>query len=107
MADKKKFEGQDRRERYRVMNETKVLVKVGNLFSQVGTIRNMTRTGIFFEAFGEYQPGLTMEVTFPYDPNKPGAGARPQHAEVVRVADIEGSMKKGVAIKLLGLFLKP
>ena len=28
------------------------------------------------------------------------------HAEVVRVEDIGGSMKKGVAIKLLNIFLK-
>ena len=107
MAEKAKFEGEDRRDRYRLSRETKVLVKVGSQFSHVGTIKNMSRTGMFFEAFGEYQRGMTMELTFPYDPSKPSAGEKPQHAEVVRVQEIEGSMKKGVAVKLLSLFLKP
>ncbi len=106
MTDKQKFEGQDRRERYRVTNETKVLVQSGKS-TQVGSIKNMTRTGMYFEIFGEYAPGMTVQVTFPYDATKPGEGARPQHAEVVRVQEIEGSMKKGVAVKLLSLFLKP
>jgi len=106
MTDKQKFEGQDRRERYRVTNETKVLVQSGKS-TQVGSIKNMTRTGMYIEIFGDYQRGMTVQVTFPYDPMKAGAGARPQHAEVVRVQEIEGSMKKGVAVKLLTLFLKP
>ena len=92
---KPKFEGQDRRERYRLSKETKILVQTQN-GSQIGTIENMTRTGIFFLAFGDYQPGMGVEVTFPYDPSK-ATGQRPLHAEVVRVQDIEGSLKKGVA----------
>ena len=106
MPDKPKFGGADRRQRYRVTNEVKILVKVGKMFSQVGSVKNLTRNGIFFEAFGDYQPGMGMEVVFPYDPSKPSMD-RPMHAEVVRVQEIEGSMKKGVAIKLLGIFLKP
>ncbi len=106
MPDKPKFEGPDRRQRYRVTNEVKILVKAGKLFSQVGSVKNLTRNGIFFEAFGDYQPGMGMEVMFPYDPSKPSM-ERPMSAEVVRVQEIEGSIKKGVAIKLLGIFLKP
>ena len=101
-----KYEGSDRRQRYRVTNEVKILVKVGTQFSQVGSVKNLTRNGIFFEAFGDYHPRMGVEVIFPYDPSKP-AMERPQHAEVVRVQEIEGSMKKGVAIKLLSIFLKP
>ena len=100
-----KFEGPDRRERYRLAKETKILVKGGNR-SEVSTIVNMTRNGIFFLAFGDYQRGMNVEVTFPYNPTQ-SSGERPQHAEVVRVQDMEGSMKKGVAVKLLNMFLKP
>lgn len=103
---KSSFEGVDRRERYRLSNETKVLIQAGRQFSQVGTIKNMTRGGMLFEAFGDYQRRMGLELTFPYDPSK-AAGGRPQHAEVVRVQELEGSMKKGVAVKLLSLFLKP
>ena len=104
---KPKYEGTERRQRYRVTNEVKILVKFeGSLqSSQVGSVKNLTRNGIFFEAFGDYQPGMGMQVIFPYDPSKPSM-ERLMHAEVVRVQEIEGSIKKGVAIKLLSIFLK-
>ncbi len=103
-----KREGPERRQRYRVTNEVKIHVKFKDIYqsAQVGTVKNLTRTGIFFEAFGEYQPGMTTEVVFPYDPSNPSL-ERPQQAEVVRVKPIQGSLKKGVAIKLLTVFLKP
>ena len=104
-APKPKFEGTDRRERYRLAKETKILVQSGKR-SEVGSIINMTRNGIFFLAFGDYQPGMGVQVTFPYNPAQ-STGERPQHAEVVRVQDQEGSLKKGVAVKLLNMFLKP
>ncbi len=108
MPDKPKHGGPERRQRYRVTNEVKILVKFKGSYqsSQVGTVKNLTRNGIFFEAFGDYKPGMEMEVIFPYDPSKPSM-ERPMHAEVVRVQELEGSLKKGVAIKLLGIFLKP
>lgn len=102
---KPKFEGDDRRQRYRLKAETKILVKSGER-SEVGTIENMTRGGIFFLGFRDYKPGMMLDVVFPYDPTRP-TGQRSQHAEVVRVQEIEGSIKKGVAIKLLDMFLKP
>ena len=102
---KVKFEGPDRRERYRLSKDVKILVKVGKR-SEVGTIINMTRNGLFFLAYGDYERGMNVEVQFPYNPSQP-SGERPQHAEVVRVQDQEGSMKKGVAIRLLNMFLKP
>ncbi len=101
---KPKFEGPDRRERYRLSRETKILVRTQS-GSAIGTIENMTRNGIFLLAFGDYQPGMSVEVTFPYDPSKP-TGQHPLRAEVVRVQDIDGSLKKGVAVKLLNIFLK-
>ncbi len=104
-APKPKFEGEDRRQRYRLSKETKILVQAGKR-SELGSIQNMTRTGVFFLAFGDYQPGMNLEVTFPYHPSQPSV-ERPRHAEVVRVQEIEGSLKKGVAIKLLDMFLKP
>lgn len=107
MAEKPRLEGQDRRERYRLIADTKVLVKNKDTeSSEIGSLKNMTRTGLFFEGFGDYRPGMTVDVEFPYDPTKPALG-RPQFAEVVRVIEVEGSIKKGVAVKLLNLFLKP
>lgn len=100
------FEGEDRRERFRLSHDRKVLVQARGRFSQVGTIQNITRSGLFFEAFGDYERGMTLDLTFPYDPSKFSSG-RPQQAQVVRVVEIEGSLKKGVAVKLLSLFLKP
>ncbi len=106
MANKPKFEGVDRRGRYRLSSDTKILVqRVSSSSSQVGTIVNMTRNGLYFEVFGDYEPGMELHVWFPYDPTKPPAG-NPQRAQVVRVQEIEGSMKKGVAIKVDTLFLK-
>ncbi len=102
---KPKFEGEDRRQRYRLTKETKILVEAGKR-SEVGSILNMTKTGLFFLAFGDYQRGMNVQVTFPYNPSQPSV-ERPRHAEVVRVQEIEGSLKKGVAIKLLDMFLKP
>lgn len=102
---KPKFDGSDRRSRYRLSTATKVLVQGNNRFSEVATIVNMTRNGIYFEAFGEYQRGMTVKVTFPYNPVRPSVET-PQHAEVVRVQEIAGSMKRGVAVKLLNVFLK-
>ena len=106
--DRLKYEGSNRRQRYRLRKDIKILVKFKGVYqsSQVGTVKNLTRTGIFFEAFGEYQPGMTTEVVFPYDPAEPSLD-RPQQAEVVRVKQIQASLKKGVAIKLLTGFLKP
>ena len=103
-----KYEGSDRRQRYRLRKDIKILVEFKEVYqsSQVGTVKNLTRTGIFFEAFGEYQPGMTTDVVFPYDPAEPSL-ERPQQAEVVRVKQIQGSLKKGVAIKLLSVFRKP
>ncbi|MGH8247470.1 MAG: PilZ domain-containing protein, partial [Gammaproteobacteria bacterium] len=100
-----KYGGPERRERFRLKQETKILVKAGSR-SEVGTIINLTRTGVFFSAFGDYERGTMVEVLFPYDPGKPPK-ERPIHGEVVRVQDMEGSMKKGVAVKMLGIFLKP
>ncbi len=104
-SPKPKFEGPDRRERYRLGKETKILVAVGKR-SEVGTIINMTRNGVFFLVFGEYERGMMLDVTFPYIPTQPSQ-ERPQHAEVVRVQEMEGSIKKGVAVRLLNMFLKP
>ena len=107
MAEKPRIEGQDRRERYRLTRDTKVLVKNRETqSSEIGSIQNMTRTGIYFEGYGDYQPGMTVAVEFPYDPTKPELG-KPQFAEVVRVREVKDSIKKGVAVKLLNLFLKP
>lgn len=106
MAEKPHFEGNDRRERYRLLRDTKVLVKNKDTqSSEIGTLKNMTRTGLYFEGFGDYQPGMSVSVTFPYDPTKPPQGL-PQRAEVVRVRELVGSIKKGVAVRLLTLFLK-
>lgn len=104
MGTKPKYEGEDRRERYRLSTETKILVALGQS-SQVGTIVNMTRNGVYFEAFGDYEPGMEIKVSFPYDPTKPQE-VHQQRADVVRVREIEGSMKKGVAIKMSTIFLK-
>ena len=107
MAEKPRFEGNDRRERYRLTRDTKVLVQNRETqSSEIGTVKNMTRTGIYFEGSGDYRPGAPVAVEFPYDPTKPGLG-RPQFAEVVRVHEVKDSIKKGVAVKLLNLFLKP
>ena len=106
LPDKPKHDGPNRRDRYRLKSDAKILVKVPFQFSQVGTMRNLSRIGIFFQAFGEYQPGMMMEVVFPYNPAKPSL-ERPQQAEVVRVEEIQGSLKKGVAVKLLSVFVKP
>ena len=106
LPDKPKHDGPNRRDRYRLKSDAKILVKVPFQSSQVGTMRNLSRTGIFFEAFGDYQPGMTMEVVFPYDAVN-ASFQRPQRAEVVRVEQIQGSLKNGVAVKLLSLFLKP
>ena len=105
LPDKPKHEVSNRRDRYRLKSDAKILVKVSHLSSQVGTMRDLSRTGIFFRAFGDYQPGMTIEVVFPYDAVN-ASFQRPQQAEVVRVEEIEGSLKKGVAVKLLSLFLK-
>ena len=97
----------NRRDRYRLKSDAKILVKVPYYqSSQVGTIRNLSRTGIFFEALGNYRQGMMMEVVFPYEPANLSLQL-PQHAEVVRVEEIQGLPKKGVAVKLLSLFLKP
>jgi len=95
----------DRRARYRLKVDTKVLVSTGPK-SEVATITNMTRNGIYFRVFGDYQPGMQVQLTFPYDPSKPSV-ERPQTGQVVRVEALEGSIKKGVAVKLLNVFLKP
>lgn len=103
-----KFQGEERRERYRVPMGTKVLVEAQDPkpFSEVGSLINMTRTGVYFEGFGDYHRGMTVKVLFPYNPAQPPQ-ERPRHAEVVRVQEIEGSFKKGVAVRLLNIFLKP
>ncbi len=104
---KPKYAGTERRERYRLGNDAKILVqKLGEIRSEMGAAKNITRTGIYFEVFGDYQPGMSVRVTFPYDPTQPLMN-RPQHAEVVRVVEIPGSLRRGVAVKLLNLFLKP
>ncbi len=105
---KRKYGGPERRQRHRVTNEVKILVNFKDSYqsSEVGSVKNLTRNGIFFEAFGNYQPGMGIGVMFPYDPSK-ASMERPIHADVVRVQKIKDSMKKGVAIKLLGIFLKP
>ena len=105
MADKPQPAEPDRRERHRVGLDIKILVQAGGR-SEVGSIQNMTRTGVYFLGFGDYRPGMMVEVSFPYDPTKPDT-QQPQRAEVVRVQEIEGSMKKGVAITMSHLFLKP
>ncbi len=109
LPHKPKYKGPNRRDRYRVKSHAKILVKFKVTCSlgvyqslQVGTMRDLSRSGIFFEAFGDYQPGMMIEVVFPYDPAK-SSFDRPQQAEVVRVEEIEGSLKNGVAVKLLNL----
>lgn len=104
-TSKRKYDGADRRQRYRLSKDTKILVKAGRR-TEVGAIQNMTRTGIYFEAFGEYHRGQMLDVTFPYHPAHLSTG-KSQHAEVVRVIESDDSLKKGVAIKLLDMFLKP
>ena len=107
MAEKPRIEGKDRRERYRLISDTKVLIKNKETqSSEIGSVKNMTRTGIYFEGSGDYRPGTCVAVEFPYDPTKPGLG-KPQFAAVVRVHEVKDSIKKGVAVKLLNLFLKP
>lgn len=101
-----KHEGTDRRERYRLGRECKVLVTGANRKSEVASVQNMTRTGLFFVGFGDYQPGTSVEIILPFEPSAP-TNARAQHAEVIRVQEIEGSLRKGVALKLLNIFLKP
>ncbi len=49
---------------------------------------------------------IPVEVVFPYEPAK-SSFERPQQAEVVRVEEIQDSLKEGVAVKLLSVFLKP
>ena len=100
-----KYGGPERRERYRMKQDVKILVEKRGR-SEVATITNMTRNGVYFQAFGDYHPGEMLDVTFPYNPTRP-TGERPQHAEVVRVQELEGSMKKGIAVRLLNMFLKP
>ena len=36
MPDKPKYSGPERRQQYRVINEVKILIRVGSTFSQVG-----------------------------------------------------------------------
>ncbi len=100
---KRKYGGPERRQRHRVTNEVKILVNFKDSYqsSEVGSVKNLTRNGIFFKAFGDYKPGMEMEVIFPYDPSKPSM-EWPMRAEVVRVQEIKGLMQKGAAIKLLG-----
>ena len=109
LPHKPKYKEPNRRDCYRVESDAKILVKFKVTCSlgvyqssQVGTMRDLSRAGIFFEAFGDYQPGMMIEVVFPYDPATPSL-ERPQQAEVVRVEEIEGSLKNGVAVKLLNL----
>ncbi len=104
MPEKPKHEGPERRDRYRIKVETKALVEVGGR-SEVATIENMTRNGLFFRAFREYHRGMLIRITFPYDPAQTGTQT-PQFAEVVRIEHAPGSLKKGVAVKLLNVFLK-
>jgi len=100
------FQGEDRRARYRMSREVKILVSPKRGRSEVATIHNMTRNGVYFHGFGDYEPGMGIDVLFPYDPARPTL-ERPQHAEVIRVQPLDGSFKKGVAVRLLNLFLKP
>ena len=106
MPEKPRFDGKDRRERYRLTSDTKVLVQNRETqTSEIGVVKNMTRTGIYFEGYGDYRPGVPLNVEFPYDPTKPTTGS-PMWAEVVRVVESKQSFRKGVAAKLLNLFLK-
>ncbi|MGH8248431.1 MAG: hypothetical protein ACREUU_18585 [Gammaproteobacteria bacterium] len=106
MAEKAKSKPAERRQRIRLMPGAKVLVSRKGSFSEVAAIENMTRESLFFQALGDYQKGTWIELTFPYDPAK-GSLGRPRHAEVIRVEDIKGSPKKGVAVKLLNVVLRP
>jgi hypothetical protein len=86
--------------------DTKVLVKKRmEQGSEIATLKNMTRSGLLFEGYGDYQPGMPLTVIFPYDPTKP-AMQFPQSAEVLRVEEIQGSIKKSVAVKLSEMRLK-
>lgn len=95
----------DRRERYRLSRETKIFVRAGGQ-TEVATIENMTRTGVYFVGVGAYEPGQSLDVIFPYDPAHPEA-QKSQYADVMRVQTLPDSEKRGVAIKLLDMFLKP
>lgn len=106
MTETVKPKSGERRQRLRLKPGTKVLVSRKGGFSEVATIENMTRQGLYFQALGEYQKGTWIELIFPYDPASPTMD-RPHHAEVVRVQDMEGSLKKGVAVKLLNVVLRP
>ncbi len=96
----------ERRDKYRIKVEIKALVKLANGATEICAIQNMTRNGVFFTAFGNFMKGEGISILFPYDPTR-AAQQQFQSAEVVRVQSLEGSFKKGVAVRLLNLFLKP
>lgn len=96
----------ERRDKYRIKVEIKALVRLANGGTEICAIQNMTRNGVYFTAFGNFTRGEGVAILFPYDPTR-AAQQQFQSAEVVRVQNLEGSFKKGVAVKLLNLFLKP
>lgn len=95
----------NRRDRYRIAMDGRILVKSGPHF-EVGAIQNVSKGGVYFIVSGHYERGQSVDVTFPYDPAVHYA-QKSQFGDVVRVQSIEGSGQKGVAVKLLDMFLKP
>ncbi len=96
----------NRRERVRVKMDVKALVKVEGGSTEICTVENMTRTGLYFTTFRDYRPGQSVQLIFPYDPTTPANQDSFRHAEVVRVEEREGSLKRGVAARMLNIFLK-
>lgn len=96
----------NRRERVRVKMDVKALVKLASGSTEICTIENMTKTGVYFTTYREYRRGETVMILFPYDPTQPVAQESFRHGEVVRMEEREGSMKKGVAVRMLNIFLK-
>lgn len=94
----------DRRSRFRVPVNMKVLVKRGER-SEIGTVTNVSRHGLYFTGFGDYKRGTSVLLQYPYDPAKP-ASDNFQHADVMRVVQLPDSIKRGFGVKLLDIRVK-
>ena len=71
--------------------------KYGRNLSDVGETINVSRTGAYFTTEQNYEPGETVEIILPYDPD---SVAIPVPARVIRLDKAPGSYKKRVAVHL-------
>lgn len=96
-------EKKERRNKSRAKLKQKIRVRsagAGPTFDEIRDTLNVSVNGLYFESFRDYTPGMRLFVAYPYD-SRPGAMNRDYLAEVVRVNPRAGSMKRGVAVRLL------